>query len=61
MKYEKSMNKELKELALRAGAPEQVINELWFNIFCQRFASVVITEAEQELAKVKERVKQLEA
>lgn len=55
------MNKELKELALRAGAPEQVIDELWFNIFCQRFASVVITEAEQELAKVKERVKQLEA
>jgi len=54
------MNQELKELALRAGAPEQVIDELWFSIFCQRFASVVITEAEHELAKVKVRVKQLE-
>jgi hypothetical protein len=54
------MNKELKQLALRAGAPDQVIDQLWFNIFCQQFASVLITEAEHELAKVKERVKQLE-
>ena len=55
------MNKELKELALRAGAPEQVIDELWFNIFCQQFADAILSNAEQELAKVKERVKQLEA
>ena len=61
MKYEKHMNKELKELALRAGAPEQVIDELWFNIFCQQFADAILSNAEQELAKVKERVKQLEA
>jgi hypothetical protein len=54
------MNEELKQLALQAGAPTEVIDQLWFNIFCMRFASVVITEAEHELAKVKARVKQLE-
>ena len=32
------MNKELKQLVLKAGAPDEVLNELWFNIFCQQFA-----------------------
>jgi hypothetical protein len=31
---------------LKAGAPEEVLNELWFNIFCQQFADVLLTEVE---------------
>jgi hypothetical protein len=40
------MNEELKKLVLKAGAPEEVLNELWFNIFCQQFADVLLTEVE---------------
>ena len=54
------MNNELKQLALQAGAPEEVINELWFNIFCMQFADVILTNAEQELSNVKSRVRELE-
>ena len=54
------MNQELKELALRAGAPAEVIDELWFHVFCMQFADAIITNAEQEMVKVKARVKQLE-
>ena len=46
-----SMNKELRELAIRAGAPEQVLDEFWFNIFCLQFASVLLDEAEQEMTR----------
>ena len=41
------MNEELKQLVLKAGAPEEVLNELWFNIFCQQFADVLINEMEE--------------
>ena len=54
------MNKELKELALQAGAPKEVINELWFNIFCQHFAHVILTEAETEMNRIKDRIRDLE-
>jgi hypothetical protein len=54
------MNEELKKLALQAGAPVEVINDLWFNIFCKQFADVILTEAEQEMLKIKTRVCQLE-
>jgi hypothetical protein len=41
------MNEELKQLVLKAGAPEEVLDELWFNIFCQQFADVLINEIEE--------------
>lgn len=50
------MNEELKKLALQAGAPAEVINDLWFNIFCKQFADVILTEAEQEMLKIKARI-----
>ena len=40
------MNEYLKELAVKAGAPTEVIDELWFNIFCQKFANIIIKECE---------------
>lgn len=45
------MNEELKKLVLEAGAPKEVMNDLWFNIFCQQFANLLLTLAEDELAK----------
>ena len=50
------MNEELKKLALQAGAPVEVINDLWFNIFCKQFADVILTNAEQEVLKIKARI-----
>jgi hypothetical protein len=41
------MNEYLKELAIKAGAPVEVLDQMWFNIFCQQFADVLITEMEQ--------------
>ena len=54
------MNEELKKLALQAGAPVEVINDLWFNIFCKQFADVILTNAEQEMFEIKNRVSKLE-
>ena len=42
------MTEELKELVIKAGAPVEVMDELWFNVFCQQFANVLITELESE-------------
>jgi len=42
------MNEFLKEIAIKAGAPEEVINELWFNIFCQKFAHELLIILEEE-------------
>ena len=42
------MNEYLKELAIKAGAPNEVLDQLWFNIFCQQFADLLITEMEKE-------------
>ena len=42
------MNEELKAIAVEAGAPEEVLNTLWFNIFCQKFAHLLIEELEKE-------------
>jgi len=41
------MNEALKALAIEAGAPEEVLNTLWFNIFCQKFAHLLIKEIEE--------------
>ena len=43
------MNKELKALVIKAGAPPPLLNELWFTIFCQQFADVLLTKADEEV------------
>lgn len=48
------MNDNLKELVIKAGAPEEMLNELWFNIFCMKFTDVLLTEAEKEVFGVEE-------
>ena len=42
------MNEELKALVLQAGAPVEVMDQMWFNIFCQQFADLLITVMETE-------------
>lgn len=41
------MNDELRKLVIAAGAPEEVIDDLWFSIFCQTFAHLLIEEMEK--------------
>jgi hypothetical protein len=41
------MNEELKKIAAAAGAPDEVIDQLWFNIFCQKFAASILDIAEE--------------
>lgn len=43
------MNNELKELVIAAGAPEDVMDELWFSIFCKQFAHLLLEEMEKTL------------
>jgi hypothetical protein len=43
------MNEVLKEIVIKAGAPKEVVDELWFNIFCQKFADELMTVLEQEV------------
>lgn len=43
------MNEALKEIAIEAGAPEDMLNELWFNIFCKNFAHLILLAAEEEM------------
>ena len=43
------MNDALKAIAVEAGAPKEVINTLWFNIFCQKFAYLLAEELEKEI------------
>lgn len=54
------MNNELKKIALQAGAPVEVIDELWFNLFCQQFADAILSNAEQEMLMIKVRMRELE-
>jgi hypothetical protein len=42
------MNDELKQIAIEAGAPEDMLDSLWFNIFCQKFAHLLILYVEEE-------------
>ena len=44
------MNEELKAIAVEAGAPEEVLNTLWFNIFCQKFAYLLVEQLEKEIS-----------
>ena len=43
------MNEELRALVIKAGAPAPLLNEIWFTIFCQQFADVLLTQAEEEV------------
>jgi hypothetical protein len=54
------MNEELKALVLRAGAPAEVLHQHWFNLFCLRFADVLLTQAEEEMFNIKNRLEELE-
>ena len=42
------MNEELRKIAEAAGAPDEVIDTLWFSIFCQNFAHLLLEMAEDE-------------
>ena len=48
------MNDELKALVIKAGAPKEMLNEFWFNIFCEKFTDVLLTQVEEEVYGVKE-------
>lgn len=41
------MNEDLKNIVIEAGAPKEVMNELWFNLFCMKFADILLTLAEE--------------
>ena len=41
------MNTALKAIAVEAGAPKEVLNTLWFSIFCQKFAHMIVEELEK--------------
>lgn len=43
------MNNALRAVAVEAGAPEEVLDTLWFNIFCQKFAHLIVEELEKEV------------
>ena len=41
------MNEELMNIAIEAGAPEEMLEQLWFHIFCIKFADAILTLAEE--------------
>ena len=43
------MNDELRKIAIEAGAPDEMINMIWFNVFCQKFAHLIILAVEEEM------------
>jgi hypothetical protein len=45
------MNEALRELAVECGAPEEVLNQLWFSIFLQTFTHKIIEMAEIECSQ----------
>ena len=40
------MNTELERIVRAAGAPEEAMDQLWFVVFCQQFAHLLIAEME---------------
>ena len=40
------MNTELERIIRAAGAPEEAMDQLWFVVFCQQFADLLIQELE---------------
>lgn len=55
------MNEELRTLAIKAGAPVEVIDTMWFNIFCQSFANELISATELEMQGLIYRIVELES
>jgi hypothetical protein len=47
------MNAELERIVRAAGAPEQAMAELWFVVFCQQFADLLISEMEADSVDTK--------
>ena len=47
------MNTELERIVRAAGAPEEVMTELWFVVFCQQFAHLLIAQLETEIVDTK--------
>ena len=47
------MNAELERLVRAAGAPEEVMDQLWFVVFCQQFAHLLIQELEADSVDTK--------
>jgi hypothetical protein len=45
------MNPELIKLAQAAGAPQEVMDQLWFHVFCIKFADQLLTMAENEISQ----------
>jgi hypothetical protein len=45
------MNENLKRLVEAAGAPEQVMDQLWFAVFCEQFADILLEEAERSMTE----------
>lgn len=43
------MNEELEKMVRAAGCPEEVMNTLWFQLFINKFADLLITMCEEEL------------
>lgn len=41
------MNAELMKLVKAAGAPREVINDMWFQVFCYKFAYLLTEELEK--------------
>jgi hypothetical protein len=41
------MNEYLNKLVADAGAPEEVMDQLWFQTFCLKFADILIKECEK--------------
>ena len=39
------MNEQLRKLVEQAGAPADLLNEIWFHVFCQKFANLLLTLA----------------
>ena len=46
------MNEELLKIAQVAGAPAQVLEELWFHVFCLKFAHLLLEMAEAECSDI---------
>ena len=42
------MNQELRQLCIDADCPEDVLNSMWFNIFIQKFAHLLLLMVEDE-------------
>ena len=41
----------LEQLMIDSGAPEEVMQELWFHVFCANFAHNLIAMAEAEVVE----------